>query len=100
MVNEQASANLYWKTWFVLLLVTAAMLILDQSRLPRLAFILVILSGMLVKALLIGAHFMHLRFERSVLATSVVVGLLVNGAILFGLIVPDALRILAMSEGQ
>ena len=50
---------------------------------------------MLVKASIIAANFMHMRFERIALAWMVVIGLLINGAILFGLIVPDALRAVA-----
>jgi hypothetical protein len=40
---------------------------------------------------------MHLRFERMAIALMVVVGLLVNAAVLYALIVPDALQIRQMS---
>jgi len=48
---------------------------------------------MLTKASIIGANFMHLKAERVPLITTVVVGLLVTGAILYVLIAPDAVRI-------
>ena len=51
------------------------------------------LVAMLTKASIIGANFMHLRRERVPLILTVVVGLLVTGAVLFALIAPDALRI-------
>ena len=73
------------------------MLVVDSMEMPRSIFVSVLLTAMLVKASLIGAHFMHLRFERLSLALMVIVGLLVNGAILFALIVPDAIRIRAMA---
>lgn len=89
--------TLYWATWVALLALTVVMLLVDGSPMPRFAFLAVLLSAMLVKASLIGAHFMHLRFERLSLALMVIVGLLVTGALLFTLIAPDALRIRAMT---
>jgi cytochrome c oxidase subunit 4 len=83
-------------TWWTLLALTVVMLVVDSLDMPRGLFITVLLSAMLMKASLIGAHFMHLRFERLSLTLMVVVGLLINGAILFALIVPDAARIRAM----
>lgn len=55
------------------------------------------LAAMLTKATLIGANFMHLRFERWPLVLTVVVGLLVMATILFVLIAPDAVRIHEMT---
>lgn len=89
--------TLYWATWVALLALTVVMLLVDGSPMPRFAFLAVLLSAMLVKASLIGAHFMHLRFERRSLALMVAVGLLVTGALLFTLIAPDAVRIAAMA---
>ncbi|MDP6581928.1 MAG: cytochrome C oxidase subunit IV family protein [Vicinamibacterales bacterium] len=88
----QTTIRFYWITWTILLVLTVLMLLIDQSPLPRLLFVLVMLVAMLVKASIIAANFMHMRFERIALAWMVVIGLLINGAILFGLIVPDALR--------
>ncbi|MBI2833720.1 MAG: cytochrome C oxidase subunit IV family protein [Acidobacteria bacterium] len=90
--------RLYWATWLTLLALTVVMLVADGLSVPRLAFLVVVLSAMLVKASLIGAHFMHLRFERLPLALTVIVGLLLTGVILFALIAPDAVRIAAMSH--
>jgi caa(3)-type oxidase subunit IV len=91
------SNKLYWTTWWVLLALTVVMVVIDSMVMPRSVFVSVLLTAMLVKAALIAAHFMHLRFERRSLALMVVVGLLINGAILFVLIVPDAIRIRAMA---
>ena len=55
-------------------------------------------AAMLTKASIIGGNFMHLKFERSGLVLTVIVGLVVTGAILYVLIVPDAVRIHEMVE--
>jgi len=97
-MSAHASPTLktYWITWSVLLGLTLTMLVLDQLSMPRLLFVVVMLAAMSAKATLIAGTFMHLRFERVVLVVMIVVGLFVNGAILYGLIVPDAVRILGM----
>jgi len=94
----------YWFTWAVLLAFTILMLGADgaSGSMSRTLFVFFMLGAMLTKATLIGANFMHLRFERLPLVFTVVVGLLVLGAIMFGLMVPDALRIhdMTSSGGQ
>jgi cytochrome c oxidase subunit IV len=87
------SLKTYWATWSALLALTLMMLWLDQAPMSRPLFVLVMLVAMRTKATLIAGTFMHLRFERVALVLMIVVGLLVNGEILFGLIVPDAIRI-------
>ena len=88
----------YWITWSVLLVFTVVMLWADSASLPRQAFVVFMLIAMLTKASIIGANFMHLRSERAGLILTVAVGLLVTGAILYVLIVPDAVRIHHMVE--
>ena len=78
-----------------LLVLTAVMLVVDKAPLPRLLFVVVMLVAMLVKAAVIAGNYIHLRFEHRGIVWMVVIGLLVNGAILFGLIAPDALAIAA-----
>ncbi len=90
--------RLYWATLLALLALTVVMLVFDGLSVTRSAFLAVVLSAMLMKAALIGAHFMHLRFERRALAVMVAGGLLITGAILFALIAPDAVRIAAMNH--
>ena len=83
----------YWITWGVLLGFTVVMLWADSSTLPRLAFVVFMVAAMLTKASIIGANFMHLKSEHAPLIVTVVVGLLITGALLYVLIVPDAIRI-------
>ncbi len=93
-----AGYGLYWRTWGLLLLVTVLMVMVDEAPLARPVIVSLMLAAMLTKAALIAANFMHLRFERLALTVMIVLGLLVNGAILFALIVPDAVRLAATSR--
>lgn len=99
-MTEHADVGLktYWVTWGILLGLTLVMVGLDQAPMSRQLFVVVMLSAMLVKATLIAGTFMHLRVERVAFVLMVVVGLFVNSLILFGLIVPDAFRILEMNQ--
>lgn len=86
----------YWIVWGALLVLTVVMVVLDQARVPAQSLIALMLAAMLVKATLIAAYFMHLRLERWPLVLGIVLGLPLNAAILYVLIVPDALRIFDM----
>ena len=90
--------RIYWMTWSVLLVFTVVMLWADSASLPRQAFVIFMLLAMLTKASIIGANFMHLKLERVPLILTVVIGLLVTGAVLYVLIMPDAARIHHMVE--
>jgi cytochrome c oxidase subunit 4 len=92
-----ASKSLYLKVWLVLLGLTAVMIILDRSPVGTAILRTVLVTAMLTKAGLIAAYFMHLRFERVALVMTVLIGLLVTGAVLFLFIIPDASRILSLS---
>lgn len=84
--------GLYWRTWLILLGLTLLMLFVDSAPVSRLVFLGILLGAMLIKAGLIGANFMHLRFEKAVLALSVTLALLLTGLALFILIGLDAAR--------
>jgi cytochrome c oxidase subunit 4 len=86
----------YWIAWGALLALTLTMVVLDRAPLPHDAFVALMLSAMLVKATIIAAYFMHLRFERWSLVLAIILGLPINAAILYILIVPDARRIFEM----
>jgi caa(3)-type oxidase subunit IV len=88
----------YWIAWGVLLALTVTMVALDRAPLPHGTFVALMLSAMLVKASLIAAYFMHLRFERWPLVMAVVLGLPINAAILYILIAPDARRVFDMLQ--
>ena len=90
----------YWIMWSILLVFTAVMLWADSAAIPRTTFVVFMVAAMLTKASIIGGTFMHLRLERVEIALTVVVGLLVMGAILFALIAPDAARIHGMAAAD
>jgi hypothetical protein len=48
----------------------------------------------MVKAVMIGGNFMHLRFEKSNLGIMVLCGIMVTSLILFAYIVPEAKSVL------
>jgi cytochrome c oxidase subunit 4 len=90
----------YWIAWAVLLALTVTMVVLDQMSIPPRALISIMLAAMIVKAAVIAAYFMHLRFERWTLVLGIVLGLPINAAILYVLIAPDARRIFDMLAHQ
>ncbi len=106
--NHKAAGGhgLYWRIWLILLIVTLVMIFIDRPAAQALrgeeplvaswVLVLILLLAMLLKAFLIAGYFMHLRFEKMFLQLSVLVGLLINGAILYGLIAPDGVRIFGM----
>lgn len=89
----------YWRIWGMLLSLTVIMLFLDQAPLPRTLFVAIMVAAMLTKASLIAAYFMHLKYEHRFLQGALVVGLLINGAFMFALFIPDAVRIYYMVHG-
>ena len=84
---------IYWKVWGVLLVLTVTMVFLDRLAMPRIALVVLLAAAMLTKAILISGWFMHLRHEHAALGLGLLVGLLVNGCILYVLILPDAVQI-------
>ncbi len=94
---HEVGYGIYWLTWIVLLLLTLLMLVTGYVSLPKMFVVLLLLGAMLVKASLIGAHFMHLRFEKLTLVLTVAVGILATATFLFVLIAFDGIRILRLS---
>jgi len=84
----------YWQSWGVLLALTGVMLYSETVPLARLAAVSVLLVAMFVKAGVITAWFMHLKFERPVLVWAVVGSTLATAAVLFALIAPDGAAML------
>ena len=84
----------YWTTWGYLLALTIGMLLSEYLALPKGFLWSLLLGAMLVKAALIGAHFMHLRFEKLGLVLAVAIGILATGAILFFVIAIDGHHVL------
>jgi caa(3)-type oxidase subunit IV len=96
--NPTIGYRLYWRIWLILLVLTVGMIFLDQAPMGRGVVLTILVVAMLTKVALVTGYFMHLRFESLALGLTVAIGLLVTGAVLFLLIVPDAYRILDLSS--
>ena len=56
--------RVYWVTWAILLVITVAMLAAESFHMPRWFLVVFLLAFMMVKAVMIGGNFMHLRYEK------------------------------------
>jgi cytochrome c oxidase subunit 4 len=83
--------RIYVTTWLWLLAITILEVGAAVLRLPRVLLITTLVVMSILKAILIMATFMHLRFERLQLIYTVVVPLFL-GVMLFFALVPDALN--------
>ncbi len=61
---------------------------------PRWFLVVFLLAFMMVKAVMIGGNFMHLRYEQRNLAIMVVAGIVVTSLILFVYIAPESRHVL------
>jgi len=86
--------RIYWVTWAILLVITVSMLAAEKFHLPRIFLVLFLLAFMMVKAVMIGGNFMHLRFEKSNLGIMVFAGIMVTTLILFLYITPESHHVL------
>ena len=96
--TQHRGYRIYWITWGILLAFTLGMLVTGWVALPKWSLVFLLVVGMLVKVSLIGANFMHLRFEKPALVVSVAVGILVTAALLFFLIAVDGVRVLELAD--
>lgn len=94
---ENPASNLYgvfWKTWGVLLTLTAIMVFVDVMEMPRIILLLILLGAMLTKAFLIASRFMGLAQEKLAVFVGIAFSLLFLGGILYFLMMPDGLAVL------
>ena len=86
--------RIYWITWVFLLIVTVAMLGAEVFHMPRWFLVPFLLAFMMLKAVMIGGNFMHLRFEKRNLAFMVFASIMVTTLILFFYIAPESQHVL------
>ena len=85
--------RLYVSVWVCLLALTAVEVVLAYMHvLPPAGMLLVLMILSIVKAALIMAYFMHLRFERAALVLSLVPDVVVVISLLF-VFFPDSMRL-------
>jgi len=92
--HGQHPYRVYWITWALLLVITLAMLAAESFHLPRIFLVVFLVAFMMVKAVMIGGNFMHLRFEKSNLGIMVLCGIMLTSLILFAYIAPEAKSVL------
>src|SRR5438105_15807944 len=87
-----ASSNrLFISVWLWLLLLTGFEVFLGYIQLPVIYMLVILLGASIIKAALIVAYFMHLRFERLNLILTIVPAL-VTCICLFIVFFPDSFR--------
>lgn len=89
--------RVYWVTWVILLLITVAMLAAESFHMPRWFLVVFLVVFMMVKAVMIGGNFMHLRYERRNLSFMVASGILVTSLILYGFITRESRHVLELT---
>lgn len=95
--EKHVNYKVYWFIWSVLLVLTLAMLLVGRASISRAIIVPLLIVAMSMKAVLIGGYFMHLRFEKLILAFTVVAAIILTAAALVSLIALDAVRILRLS---
>ena len=86
--DDHAEPN-YWMVWLALAVLTVVELLVAQVHGARYFVIFSLCALALVKAGLVAAYFMHLKFEKYALILIVLSPLLLSGILYVGL-VPDA----------
>ena len=85
--------RIYAVTWFWLLAITVVELAIVLMHVPKLILATALVIMALLKAWLIVAYFMHLRYERLSLVYAVIVPMVFLAVILWTGTFPDALNV-------
>lgn len=87
MSDGHASPN-YWLIWLYLFILTVIEIAVIFTPVAKLLIVIALVSLALVKATLVAAYFMHLRFEARTLALIALTPLFL-GALLIFILIPD-----------
>jgi cytochrome c oxidase subunit 4 len=93
--TEHGGYRIYWVTWLWLLVITIVEVGIVLIHVPKAILAVSLATLALLKAGLIVAYFMHLRYERLHFVYAVVAPLCL-AVILFFALVPDALNTLRL----
>ena len=96
--HEHHGNRLYLIVWFWLLALTAVEVFLAYEQLPLTTMLFLLLGLSLVKAALIIAYFMHLRFEKASMAWTLMPPLVICICLMIAFSFPDGLRLLNMRK--
>ena len=86
------SNRLFFSVWGWLLLLTAFEVFLGYIHLPVIYMLVILMGASIVKAALIVAYFMHLRFERLNLVLTIVPALVICIVLMLLVFFPDSFR--------
>ena len=85
--------RVYAVTWFWLLVITVLELAIVLLHVPKIILATSLLIMAFLKAGLIVAYFMHLKYEKLSLVYTVVVPMVFLAVILFSFVAPDAIHV-------
>ncbi len=92
--HAESHSGLFWKVWIGLLVLTLIEVFLAYIQLAQGLMISILMVLSIVKAGMIMAYFMHLRFDKPVLTWTLVVPMVACMLIMVGYFFPDSYRIL------
>jgi cytochrome c oxidase subunit 4 len=90
-IHFAGSNRLFLSIWFWLLILTAFEVLLGYIRLPVVYMLVILMGASIIKAALIVAYFMHLRFERINLILTIVPAVVICICLLL-VFFPDSFR--------
>ncbi len=93
--HSEGSKGVVYAVWITLLILTAAEVFLAYQHLPIKEMLGILMTLSIVKASLIIAYFMHLRYEKPSMAATLMPALVMVILLMF-MIFPDSFRLLAM----
>ena len=91
--HSEGSKRLYLSVWVILLLLTGVEVFLGYERLPLHLMLSLLMGLSLIKAGMIIAYFMHLRFEKVSLVLTLLPMWIIVTCLLF-VFFPDSFRLL------
>ena len=94
--HADEGSRLYLIVWFWLLALTVVEVVLAYRQLAIQIMLFLLMSLSIVKAALIIAYFMHLKFEKRSLALTLMPPLVICVILLMVFFFPDSLRLLEM----
>jgi len=93
--HDEISKKVTFTVWFSLLALTAIEVFLGYKQLEVKLMLTILMGLSLVKAALIVAYFMHLRYERRSLVFTLIPAFIFVVGMMF-VIFPDSIRVLLM----
>jgi len=93
------SNKLFVSIWVWLLLLTGFEIFLGYNQLPVIYMLVILMGASIIKAALIVAYFMHLRFERLNLVLTIVPALVICICLMLLVFFPDSFRAKELRSG-